>query len=85
MGDFIVNMLNNLIQMVGALISVLAMLLPDSPFQLAMDSSVITDLIAHFNWFFPVTEILATVQAWVTAMALYYIIMVPMRYIKMME
>jgi len=83
MGDYIVNILNKLIEMLGTIISWLVNILPDSPFQMIMSSDAIQTAISNWNWFFPITEILATVQLWLSAIIIYYVIVVPMRFAKL--
>jgi hypothetical protein len=83
MGDFIVATLNKLIELLASVISWLVSILPDSPFQLAMSSDSIQTAIANWNWFFPISEILVTMQAWVSCIAIYYVIVVPMRFAKL--
>jgi len=78
-------MLNALISMIGTVLGWLFSILPDSPFQIMMDSSVITSAISSFNWFFPITEMLATMQLWLTAIIVYYVIVVPMRFAKLID
>lgn len=64
------------------LIPSLIQLLPQSPFkdiEVAIESS--TGL-AWLNWFFPVSECLTVMSAWLVAIGLYYAISVILRWVK---
>lgn len=83
MGNFIVNILNNLISMIGETFTFLVNLLPQSPFNTLV--SIDKGWFPNLNWFFPVTEIVAILQLWVTAVGFYYLLMVPLRWVKVLE
>lgn len=79
----IVNALNNLIAAVGKLFAVLINLLPNSPFNyvLGLDYKWVDAI----NWIFPLMEVIAQLQAYVAAVAVYYVIRVALRWIKLSE
>lgn len=58
-------------------------LLPNSPFRQFIDSFVKLPYLKYLNWFFPVTECLAVMGVWLTAVAVYYIYQAIMRYIHL--
>jgi hypothetical protein len=56
-------------------------LLPDSPFQ-ALDASPIAPYLSAINWIVPVGFIIATMEAWLVAISLYYVISAALRWAK---
>lgn len=55
--------------------------LPSSPFQSFIASVGSIPYLAELNWFFPVSECLAVMQVWLTAVALYFLYSAIMRFI----
>lgn len=77
MGSFIDNIGSGL---ASAFNWVLA-LLPDSPFQ-AIDNSAVGQFMGNLNWIIPLNVILAEIEAWLTAVAIYYLYQVVLRWTK---
>lgn len=50
--------------------------LPDSPFTIYLNALQYTDWLKYFNWFFPVSECIATLEAWLTAITAFYAVSV---------
>ncbi|SNS03080.1 hypothetical protein SAMN05446037_100316 [Anaerovirgula multivorans] len=77
--NFFLHLINLIIKALGGVLSLVVSILPDSPFSaissMGIDLSVI-------NWIVPVGQILAILQAWLVAIAIYYGYMVVMRWIK---
>ena len=59
--------------------------LPNSPFQAVIGSIGDIPYLSYFNWFFPVSEILGVFEAWLTAVAVYYLYQAIMRYIHLIN
>lgn len=59
-------------------------LLPDSPFQ-AISNSDVSEFMVGLNWIFPITEILAIMQLWTSAIMVFYIYQAILRWIKAIE
>lgn len=57
-------------------ISFVLALLPESPFVAYMHALDDTTWLKYFNWFFPVSECIATLQAWLGAITVFYSVQV---------
>lgn len=68
---------------IDTLIQGIINLLPKSPFREFIDTFVITDGLQWLNWFIPVSEILTILTIWLTAVALFYLYSVIMRWVKL--
>ncbi|MNP69293.1 hypothetical protein D3C76_1653680 [compost metagenome] len=60
------------------------MLLPPSPFQL-IDNSPISEFLGGLNYFVPISFFISSGTAWLTAIGLYYIAQIVMRWLKAIE
>lgn len=78
------SFLQKLIDIAGTSLSFIVDLLPQSPFSLAQ-SSQFSDLLADINYFVPIYEFIAIGQAWLIAVAAYYLYSVFARWIKMIQ
>lgn len=56
--------------------------LPKSPFQSFIAAIPNIPYLAEFNWFFPVAEVIAVMQAWLVAVGLYFLYSAIMRFIR---
>jgi hypothetical protein len=56
-------------------------LLPDSPFKL-IDNSPVKDLLPYINFFIPFDFVIATLELWLSAITIYYIYSVVLRWVK---
>ena len=61
----------------------LIQLLPTSPFQPYIEQFASLPYLGYLNWFFPVSECLVVAGAWLTAISLFYLYSVIMRWVKM--
>jgi hypothetical protein len=84
MGQFIINILNSILNSLGALLSFAILALPKSPFAI-LDNSPIAEFLPTINYFVPVNEMIGIGQAWLTAIAIYYIYVIALRWIKAIE
>ena len=57
-------------------------LLPTSPFIRYIDALATLPYLKYLNWFIPVPSLIVIGQAWLTAIALYYIYSIVLRWIK---
>lgn len=57
--------------------------LPDSPFK-DLDMSPIQSILPYINWVIPVNFIMNVTEAWLAAVAVYYIYSVIMRWVKLL-
>lgn len=61
-------------------------LLPRSPFQAFYNEYVInSDLLKNINWFLPVGEAIAILEAWILAVTTYYLISAILRFAKIIS
>lgn len=74
------HLLNQLFVAIGGVLGVLLNLLPQSPFQyvLTVDSNTINAI----AWIMPLREVVALLQAYVVAVALYYGLRIALRWLK---
>lgn len=56
--------------------------LPTSPFRQFLDSFAEIPYLGYLNWFVPVKGILVVMGAWLTAVGLYYLYSIIMRWLK---
>lgn len=79
--DFIVYIINKIIYIVGVVLNTIFGLLPNTPFTIS-DTSVLAEYMGYLNWIIPVDKILIVTMAWLTAIALYYVYQIVLRWIK---
>jgi len=84
MGNFIVGILNALIKGLGGVLSALFFFLPPSPFTM-LDNSPLAEYLPYINYLLPVSEVIVILQAWVTAIGVYYIYQIGLRWLKAIE
>lgn len=77
----VVKGLNKLIAAIGAGISAILSLLPNSPFNSVLN--IDNKYLQYINYIFPVAGIVAHLVTYLTAVAAYYIIRLIMRWIKL--
>lgn len=66
-------------------ISFVLSLLPESPFIAYINALDDTTWLKYFNWFFPVSECIATLQAWLGAITVFYTVQVLARLSNMID
>lgn len=64
------------------LLALVMAFLPSSPFQMAIQSVGSIPYLSYLNWFFPVTECIAVLEVWLSAIVIYYVYSAIMRWIK---
>jgi len=84
MGNFLIGMLNEIIKGLASALNLIFSLLPTSPFQLVSNSGV-GNFLNNLGWIIPVSQILSILQAWATAIGIYYVVQVGLRWIKAIE
>lgn len=55
--------------------------LPDSPFQMISNNPAVKWL-PYVNWFIPVSFMISTMELWLSAIAIYYIYSMILRWVK---
>lgn len=76
----LLDWMNELVQNLG---SKVLSLLPTSPFRAFIDGWQAPEYLGWLNWFFPISQILTVLAAWLAAIALFYLYSIIMRWIKM--
>ena len=84
MSDFFLGIFDAWCDALQGVLSRIIDLLPDSPF-LLIDNSPIADYIGWLNWLIPMQQIIAILQLWVTAIAIKYVWVVILRWIKAID
>lgn len=74
--DFMGELLNRFLQMVLTV-------LPHSPFQQYIKSLSGLPYLSTLNWFFPIGDMIVVGGVWLSAIALFYVYSVIMRWIKL--
>lgn len=65
--------------------TLLASVLPTSPFQAYIQDFVPPDWLGILNWFVPVSAILGIFAAWLSAVALFYLYSIIMRWVRAID
>lgn len=66
----------------GRILNNLANVLPMSPFQTFINGFDDIPFLGYLNYFIPVSQMIAIGQAWLVAIALFYIYMIALRWAK---
>lgn len=79
------KILQNIIDAFGVATSAVVGILPTSPFRAYIDVSLTSEQLSLINWVLPVGQIIAVTQAWLLAIALWYVLQVVLRWVKVIE
>lgn len=71
--------------LVQAAVTWLASVLPASPIQYAAVPETVQTYLGFINYFIPLTAILAILQAWLVAVAAYYVASAALRVVKAIQ
>lgn len=83
MVNFIIGLFNLLIKALGNVATFLINILPTSPF-LVVESLEIPYL-NNLNWILPVDLFLSILGYWVSAIAIYYLVQIVLRWVKVIQ
>ncbi|MGB9856352.1 MAG: hypothetical protein ACPLKS_07430 [Caldisericum exile] len=72
--NFIVNIVNSILN-----------LLPDSPFRVITDNTVIKQYVAYLNYFVPISFFVQVMLVWLSAISVWYIYRWAMRFAKYID
>jgi hypothetical protein len=81
LGNWLIGLLNYIIKGLGSVLTVIFSILPSSPFKY-LDNSPIKDYLGIINYFIPLDFIISTGETWLTAIGIYYIYQIVLRWIK---
>lgn len=68
-----------------SIMDVIISVLPTSPFKgviKGMESEEVQQVLSYLNWFVPIKDIVVVLTGWLTAIGLYYIYVIVLRWIK---
>lgn len=80
MGDVLTAVMNGLESAAKWVVA----LLPASPFR-AISNSGVAEFLGNLGWVVPVNEILAILQLWIPAVAVFYLYQAVLRFTRMIE
>lgn len=81
MGNFIIDILNWIISLLGLVLNGILNVLPNSPFT-AISNSSVSEYLPGLAWIIPFSQIIAVSEAWLSAILVYYTYSIIMRWIK---
>lgn len=84
LGNFFINLGNHVISCLGLIVAAIMQLLPDSPFLFVMQSPI-GQYAAYLNWILPISECIATLEMWLSAIIVYYAYQAVLRWAKAIE
>lgn len=76
--------INKFISLIGGIINILFSFFPPSPFKLVTNSSF-ANLISKINYFLPIYEFIVILEAYLVAVAGYYVYSIFARWVKAIE
>jgi len=77
--------LNSFISGTGDVLAGVIAFLPHSPFTAYMNLSLNNTILGYINWFIPIGTFIAILEAWIAAIAIWYIIQIILRWLKAVE
>lgn len=60
-------------------------ILPKSPFTFLEANPQVKEVLEFLNWFFPIDTMIAMTEAWLTAIAIYYVLQAILRWANIIE
>lgn len=70
---------------ISYVLQAILLLLPDSPFVMIQADQDISLILGWLNWIFPIGEMVAILEAWLIAVALFYVYQLILRWAKAIE
>lgn len=83
-GSWFAAIWNTIISSIQTAGTAIVMLLPDSPFEMLSNSGV-SQYMGWLNWLVPIQQMVAILELWTTAILIYYIYVVILRWIKAIQ
>lgn len=74
------ELINLVIESIGAILITLLSVLPDSPFQTIQN--IDGGILQSINWILPISQAVAHLELYITAVAIYYALRLIMRWVK---
>lgn len=76
----IISIINRVIEAAGSAISAIFIFLPDSPFLWVEE--IDSEVLEAINWIIPISAMISHIQLYVTAVAIYYVLRIALRWLK---
>lgn len=70
---------------VNSILTTVLNVLPDSPFVILSANETITRYLSYINWIIPLDFMVATTEAWLTAVLIYYVWSLVLRWAKAID
>lgn len=80
----VVTVINSLVKLLALVLDTVFFFLPSSPFKV-LDNSLIIDFIGYLNYLIPISEIVSIMTLWCTAISIYYIVQIVLRWLKAID
>lgn len=81
----LLNLLQSIIDGFATILMTIIVALPSSPFTGLYNLSMDSTFLGYLAWLFPVSEIIALLQAWGVSVGAFYLYMIVLRWIKAIE
>ena len=79
----LVWLINQLIKSIGEIGEMMVNILPSSPFLIIENIEI--PYLNYLNWIIPVNEMVVILTYWISAIAVYYIVQVILRWVKVIQ
>lgn len=80
----LITAFNGFIKLLAKALDIIFFMLPDSPFK-NIDNSPIVEFLGYLNYLIPIPEILGVLTLWCTAIGIYYLVQIALRWIKVID
>lgn len=88
LADLFISLINFIIDAFGSIANIAVSILPESPFlfltEFQIDSSLVKNL-SFLNWVIPITSFLTITAYWLSAIVVYYLVSVILRWVKLIQ
>lgn len=82
--DTLQNIFTSVANFLNEVLGSILFFLPDSPMKI-LDYEPLKPYLGLFNYLFPVAEILAFLELWISAIAVYYVYQIVLRWVKAID
>jgi len=79
------SIFNWLTSKLAYVVDFIMMMLPDSPFTMLSKDADIQQVLGWLNWIIPVSSMVAILEVWLTAIAIFYVYQLILRWSKAIE
>lgn len=82
--DSLITLINLLLKGLAGVAKGLVSILPVSPFK-DINNSVVAKYLGNLNWIIPISTMLTITVAWLSAIAVYYLVQIVLRWTKSIQ